>query len=409
MKKLKKLTAIGMAMAMTMSFFTGCSTEGVTLANAFGKKVTSEEFKTEISLRLTAENLSAKEKENTAKIIPMLNNSKLTMNGKINQTSDGKAGKLQADVAVQSGSTVPINMSIWADTNLKDGNPTVKEIIKVPSMLEQQMNGKQYLVLDTADMKKDSSTSMDFDKISKISEDMQQKVSTIVTKSILNIDPGFKLVTDKGSKSMMLPDGEKDVHVFQVKLDDKNFKKLVKSASNGLVNNKETRDFLKDYIITVMQASNLKTEELKTSQAEIEKSFADFEKGLPEFNTKMNNILDSFDGVTLVGSRGIVINYAIDSNGDIVNEQGNIDLVFDAAEFIPVVQRLSGTSDTAKPNKLTGVYNLGIDFNTSSFNINENVEITLPEINDKNSIKFEDLMKEPEAKKTAMVNTLAAR
>lgn len=408
MKKLKKLTAIGMAMAMTMSFFTGCSTEGATLANAFSKKVTSEEFKTEISLRLTAENLSSQEKEASAKVIPMINNSKFTMSGKINQSSDGKAGKLQADVAVQSGN-MPINMSVWADTNLKDGTPEVKEIIKVPSMLEQQMNGKQYLVLDTASMQKDSSTSVNFDKLSKVSEDMQQKLSTVVAKNILNIDPGFKLVTDKGTKSMVLPDGEKDVHVYEVKLNDTNFKKLVKSASTSFVNNKETREFLKDYLITVMQASNLKSEDAKTSQAEIEKAFADFENGLPQFNTKMKNVLDSFDAVPLVGNNGIVIDYAIDSNGDIVNEQGSINLVFDSAKFIPVVERLSGTSNTASQNKLTGIYNLGIDFNTSSFNINKNVEITLPEVNDQNSIKFEDLMKEPQAKKTAIVNTLAAR
>lgn len=408
MKKLKKLTAIGMAMAMTMSFFTGCSTEGTTLANAFSKKVTSEEFKTEIGLRLTAENLSAQEKVDSAKVIPMINNSKFTMNGKINQSSDGKAGKLQADVAVQAGN-MPINMSVWADTDLKDGTPKVKEIIKVPSMLEQQMNGKQYLVLDTESMQKDSSTSVDFDKLSKVSEDMQQKLSTVVAKNILNIDPGFKLVTDKGTKSMVLPDGEKDVHVYEVRLNDTNFKKLVKSASTSFVNNKETREFLKDYLITVMQASNLKSEDAKTSQAGIEKAFADFEKGLPEFNTKMNNVLDSFDSVPLVGSNGIVIDYAIDSNGDIVNEQGSINLVFDSAKFIPVVERLSGTSNTTSQNKLTGVYNLGIDFNASSFNINKNVEITLPEVNDQNSIKFEDLMKEPQAKKTAIVNTLAAR
>ena len=408
MKNLKKLTAIGMAMAMTISVFTGCSTEGKTLSDAFGKKVTSAEFKTEIGLRLTAENLSAEEKNGMATVTPMINNSKMTMSGKVNQSADGKTGKLQADVSVQSGDT-PINMSMWVDSNLQNSKPVVKEIFKVPSVLESQMDGKQYLVLDTSTINKDSSTGVDLNKLSSVSEDMQKKLSTVVAKNILNIDPGFKLVSDKGSRSMTLPDGEKDVHVFEVKLDDANFKKLVKSTSNSLVNNKEMRDFLKDYIITVMQASTLKPEELKTSQVEIEKAFSDFEKGLPQFSTKMNNVLDSFNGVKLVGDKGIVIDYAIDNNGDIVNEQGNIDLVFDAAKFIPVAQRLIGKSNTAAPNKLTGIYSLGIDFNTSSFNINKNVEITLPEVNEQNSIKLEDLVKEPVAKKTAMINTLAAR
>jgi hypothetical protein len=408
MKNLKKLTTIGMAMAMTISIFTGCSTEGKTLSDAFNKKVTSAEFKTEIGLRLTAENLSTEEKDGMATIIPMINNSKLTMSGKVNQSSDGKTGKLQTDVSVQSGS-MPINMSIWADTNLENDKPVVKEIFKVPSVLEPQMNGKQYLVLDTSTMDKDSSTSVDFDKISTVSEDMQKKLSAVVEKSMLSLNPGFKFVKDKGYENIKVPDGTKHVHIFEVKLDDKSFKDLVKYTSNNLVNNKDARGFLKDYLITVMQVSNLKPEELKTAQAEIEKAFSDFEKGLPEFNTEMNKILNAFDGVTLVGDKGIVIDYAIDRSGYIVNEKGNIDLVFDAAKFIPVVQNLNGTSTTASPNKLTGIYKLGIDFNTANFNINKNVEITLPEVNEQNSIKFEDLMKEPEAKKTAMVNILAAR
>lgn len=409
MRNLKKLAAIGMAMAMTMSFFTGCSYEGKTLADALSKKVTSSEFKTEIGLRFTADNLSAEEKEGVTQIIPMINGSKLTMTGKVNESSDGKTGKLQSDVTVKSGSMpMDMNMSIWADTNLENDKTVVKEIIKVPSMLEQQMNGKQYLVLDSKTMQGDS-TSVDFDKISTVSEDMQKKLSAVVTNSIMNFNPGFKFVTDRGYKNIKVPEGTKQVHVFQVKLDDKGFKQLVKYASSNLVNNKDARDFLKDYIITVMQFSNLNPEELKTSLAEVEKSFADFEKGLPEFNKQMNKTLSAFDAVPLVGAKGIVIEYAIDRAGYIVNEKGNIDLVFDSAKFIPVVQNLNGTSTTAEPNKLTGVYNLGIDFDTTNFNINKNVEIKLPEVNEQNSIKFEDLMKEPEAKKTAIINTIAAR
>lgn len=408
MKSLKKLTAIGMAMAMTISFFTGCSYEGQKLADALSKKVTSSEFKTEIGLRFAAENLSAEEKEGMTQVIPMLNNSKFIMSGKANQSSDGKTGKLQADMSIQSGS-MPINMSIWADTSLQNGKPVVKEIIKLPTVLQQQMNGKQYLVLDTASMQKDSSTSADFDKISTVSEDMQKKLSKIVNNTILNFNPGFRVVTDRGYKNIKVPEGTKEVHVFEVKLDDKSFKQLVKYASNNLVNNKDARDFLKDYMMTVMQFSNLKPEELKASQAELEKSFTNFEKGLPEFNKQMTKTLNAFDGITLVGDKGIVIDYAIDRAGDIVNEKGNIDLVFDAAKFIPIVQNLNGTSTTTEPNKLTGIYKLGIDFDTTTFNINKKAEITLPEVNESNSIKYEDLMKQPEAKKTAMINTLAAR
>ena len=135
--------------------------------------------------------------------------------------------------------------------------------------------------------------------------------------------------------------------------------------------------------------SNIKAEEAKASQAEIDKAFSDFDKGLPAFTAQMNKVLNSFDGVPLIGDKGIVIDYAVDNDGYIVNEKGNIDLVFDAPKFIAAVQSLSGTSE---PNKLTGVYKLGIDFNTNTFNINKNVEVKFPEVNSQNSIQYEDLI-----------------
>lgn len=96
----------------------------------------------------------------------------------------------------------------------------------------------------------------------------------------------------------------------------------------------------------------------------------------------------SFDEVPLIGDKGIVIDYAVDNDGYIVNEKGNIDLVFDAPKFIAAVQGLRGTNE---PNQLTGVYKLGIDFNTNTFNINKDVEVNLPEVNSENSIPLEEL------------------
>lgn len=392
MKNLKKLVTIAASLVMVTSLFTGCNYDTKKLADAFSKtnKATSSEAKTEIGLRFSGENLSAEEQEAMNKVIPMINNSKLTMNTKMNQNESATAAKVQADMSMKFAD-MSLDMGVWVDSNTSDGKVAFKEIVKMPSIAASEMNGKQYIVLDSTKMNDVNGMNLDFSKFTQTSEDMQKKLSELVVKNMASFDPKFTLVTNKGSQYMDLPGGEKPVQLYQVRLNDKNLKDLIKYTSNNFINNADAKNFLKDYSIAMMKASNLKEDEVVSAQAEIDKSFADFEKGLPEFSTKMNNVLNTFDNVTLVGDKGIVIDYAVDKNGYIVSQKGNIDLVFDAPKFTAAVQSLSGTSTT--PSKLTGIYKLGIDFNTTTYNINENVEVKFPEITSENSIQYEDLMK----------------
>lgn len=386
MKNLKKLMLVGISAVMTASLFTGCSYEGKALSDAFTKnqKATSLESKTEIGLRFSAENLSAEEQKQMAETIPMINSMKMTMNSKLNQSGDGKTAKMQADLAIKAGD-MPLSMGIWIDANDKG---QFKEIIKMPDVAKEQMNGKEYLVFDSSKMGDPSANNAD---LTKITEDMQKKFSELMIKNMATFDPGFKLVTDKGVGYVTLPEGGKYVQVYEVKLNDKNFKDLIKYSSNNLLDNKDARMLIKDYLMAVTKISAPNADESKTAQAEIDKAFSDFEKGLPQFKDSMNKVLNSFDKVALVGEKGIVIDYSVDNEGYVVNEKGNIDLVFDAPKFIEVVDGLNGTTTQNKP---TGIYKLGIDFNTTNFNINKGVEVKFPELNSKNSVQFEDLTKQ---------------
>lgn len=390
MKNLKKLVTMAASLVMVTSLFTGCSYEAKSLSDAFTntQKATSLECKTELGLRFSAENLSPEEQESVNKVIPMLNNAKITMNSKMNQNKQATAAKVQVDMSMKFGD-MPLDMGVWVDSSTENGKAAFKEIIKMPAIAAAEMNGKQYIVLDSSKMSEANGMDMDFSKLTQTSQDMQKKLSELVIKNMATFNPNFKLVTDKGSEYMNLPGGSKLVHLYQVKLNDTNFKDLIKYTSNSFINNADAKSFLKDYMVTMIKASNLKEEESNSAQAEIDKAFSEFEKGLPEFTTKMNKVLNSFDEVTLLGDKGIVINYAVDNNGYIVNENGNIDLVFDAPKLTSVVQGLSGTST---PNKLTGVYKLGIDFNTNTYNINKNVVVTFPEITNENSIQYQDLI-----------------
>lgn len=398
MNNLKKMAAMAASVVMATSLFTGCSYNAKSLADAFGKtqKATSSESKTEIKLKFSAENLSTEEQESVNKVIPMINDASIVMNTKMNQNESGTAAKAQVNMSAKFGD-MPLDLGMWIDSSSENNKVSFKEIIKMPAAAASEMNGKQYIVLDSSKMNGANGMNMDFSKFTQTSQDMQKKLSELVIKNMASFDPNFTLVTNKGSQYMNLPDGNKPVHLYQVKLNDKNFKDLVKYTSNNLINNADARNFLKDYMIAMTKAANLKEEEATATETEINKSFSDFEKGLPEFTKQMNRVLNSFDNVTLIGNRGIVINYAVDDNGYIVSESGYMDLVFDAPHFIAAVQSLSGTNT---PSKLTGVYKLGIDFNSTTYNINKNVEIKFPEVNSGNSIQYEDLMKQ-DVKETA--------
>ncbi|WP_411682625.1 hypothetical protein [Clostridium thailandense] len=393
MNKLKKLATIAASVAMATSLFTGCSYDATSLANAFSKtqKATSSESKTEINLKFSAENLSAEEQNSVNKVIPMINNASIVMNSKMNQNESATAAKAQIDMSAKFGD-MPLDLGVWVDSSSENDKLSFKEIIKLPAIAQSEMNGKQYVVLDSSKM--NGASGMDFSKLTQTSEDMQKKLSELIAKSMVSFDPNFTFITNKGSQYMNLPDGNKPVHLYQVTLNDKNFKSLVKYTSNNLVNNADARDFLKDYMIAMTKVSNLKEEDSAAAEAEINKSFSDFEKGLPEFTKQMNKVLDSFDKVTIIGDRGIVINYAVDENGYVVSENGYMDLVFDAPNFISTVQSLSGSKGASAANTLTGVYKLGIDFNSTIYNINKDVEIKFPEITDENSIQYEDLFKQ---------------
>lgn len=395
MKSLKKLVVLAISMTMVSSIFTGCSYEGKSISDAYTKtqKASSSEFKTQIGLRFSGENLSTEEQQEMGKVIPMINGSKLTVNGKMNQSNNGKSGKMQADMLLQVGN-VPMNMGLWVDANTENDKVNFKEILKVPDIQSSKMNGKQYIVLDSSNMNKNGTMSTD---VAKVSQDMQKKFSEMIVKNMTSFDPKFKLITDEGNQYWDLVDGARNVHVYEVKLNDKNFKDLIKYTSNSLVNSKDAKDFLKDYLTTVVKVSSDK-QQASVSQADIDKAFSDFEKGLPQFTTNMNKVLNAFDGVTLVGDKGIVIDFAVDSNGYVVGQKGNIDLVFDAPKFISTVESLSNAKNNNTANKLTGVYKLGIDFNTNTFNINKNVEIKFPEINNQNSIQYEELLSQKKIK-----------
>lgn len=405
MKSIKKTAALIMAVCMLAGLLAGCTStvEGKALYDAMVKEksVTSSQSDMQFTLRLDATGLSSEDQEEFAQIKTMLDGAKYSMNIKKTGNADNTVAKAQADINVYFGG-LSMDMGVWADVDMTGSTPKLKEIVKLPAIMtamDPSMAGKEYMVLDLDKLLndpefKDQAQSMDFSKIMKSSQELQPKLAEFLVKYLAQYDPGFKLVTDAGSKDIATPEGIVKAHIYQVKLDDKAAKQLVRYTVNNLANNKDAMDFAAEYLKFVQQLAESSSGD-KESAAELDKAMTDFENQKPAMLEEFNKAMDSIENIKLVGDKGILIEYGIDPNGNIISQSGNMDFVIDVAKLGAVM----GEDVEAG----SGVYNIGIDFNILNYNINKPVDIVLPTVTSENSINLSDTLKTAEAAKEAEV------
>lgn len=92
--------------------------------------------------------------------------------------------------------------------------------------------------------------------------------------------------------------------------------------------------------------------------------------------------MEDYKDIKILGQNGIKIEYGIDNKGYIVHEKGNMDLRLD----------LGNISKAIGEEEVKGIINLGINYNSKSYNINEDIKIEMPSTNKDNSINFVELM-----------------
>ena len=108
------------------------------------------------------------------------------------------------------------------------------------------------------------------------------------------------------------------------------------------------------------------------------------EKELPELKKQFNEFMDTYKDIKIIGDKGIVIEYGVNSDGYIVYEAGNIDLRIDLEAITKAVK------EDLPP--VEGVLNLGIKFETKVSNINKDIRVYIPKVNKSNSIDFSEMM-----------------
>ena len=170
-----------------------------------------------------------------------------------------------------------------------------------------------------------------------------------------------------------------------MKLDDAAFKNLVRYTVNYAIDSKDTIEFIEQYINLVSKIvdTNAK-QEPQLNQEKVNLELDELKKELPSLKEKFNTFMDTFKDVKIIGDKGIVLEYGINSDGYIAHEAGSIPLEVN----IKAIGKAMGEEEPAS----SGILKLDMSFSTKVYNINAPMQIDMPVVNESNSIDITDIM-----------------
>ena len=381
---MKKFSIVAIVLVLSI-VFTGCTNNELDLYKAFNKSqdINSMESDTVLNFTLKGEGFSAEDEQIVQQLVNTLNNSEISIKQKMKQNEEKTAAKAFADMNLNFGG-MKMPMSVWVDTDMSGETPKLVEIIEMPQMLMSGMSpeaaDKKYLVYDFEKITDTSGTGIDYDELMKFSKDFQPKITNFFKDYQKDFKPEVEVVKYRGKKTV---NGE-TLSIYELKLNDESFKDFIKYTVNYTLDNKDAIEFVKEYMNAVIDMVEIPEGEEQPSQEEINMEMDNLEKELPELKKQFNEFMDTYKDIKIIGDKGIVIEYGVNSDGYIVYEAGNIDLRIDLEAITKAVK------EDLPP--VEGVLNLGIKFETKVSNINKDIRVYIPKVNKSNSIDFSEMM-----------------
>lgn len=375
---MKKVSILTLVLALAL-FFTGCTNGELQIYNAFLKSqdILSMESDTNISFKLSGEGLSEENQVMLEEMAEMLNSSKISMNQKMVQNKDKTIAKAKMDMGIDMAG-VKTDMELWVTADMSKDVPEILEVFKLPQMLmasfgEENQN-KEYIVYDINELMESQEAGIDFAEIMDWSKEMQPKLTEFLKEYAENFDSGVKMVEYKGSRAL----NNQVVNIYELKLNDKSFKKFMRYSVNNLIEDENVMKFMTEYMDIVLSTVEVSEDEKQELNKEMDK----MQEELPNIKEGFNKLMDEMDEFKILGDEGIVIEYAINKDGYIVSEKGSMDISLN----------LKDISAKLKEEEMKGIVKLKIEFDTKVSNINQGLEIEMPKLTEQNSFKITDLM-----------------
>lgn len=386
--------SIWVALVVTLGLLlTGCSPTQQELFNAAMKMqdVKSMQQHTTMTFQLTGSGFEPSVQQQVDTAAVFLNGTKLGFDVKTNGNEQKTAVKSQVDMnlALQG---MDITMPIWVDSDLTGDTPIVKEIIKLPQIakasLPPQFVSKEYMVINPFAMDNSELGKLDMTKLMEFSKNFQASEVKFLNSYSKRFNANVDAVSTS-SQYMQTDDGSKLVTNYEIRLNDAQFKEFIRYTVNNVVQDKEAISFVKEFMDSILEMSQIPDK--AKSLSSIDQAFKDFDGNQQaQFLTTFNTVMDQLKNVTLLGDRGLKLDYAI-YNGYFIKESGAINLKFNLAQINQFMNALNGQQSMSVDAK--GTVDLMVNFSTDISGINSPIEIQMPEVNDTNSFDYLDLMK----------------
>lgn len=378
----------------------------ISLVNAQTKTLTDAILKTntatsiesngKLSLNFKAEGLSKQDQQDFAFISEISDNLQVSFNSKLSGNSDGTISRQYVKMSANVGGS-PYSGESWSDINLTGKTPIVKGIVKSPQLFEMMLSPEymdKYMLLDFDQIKKMPEMqaelgNMDFGKMMSENKELQGLILTIFEKYSSQLDLNYSLVSNDGN-------------VYKVKIDDEQFKDIIRKVVNLTAKNRDVQDLIRNLILTQMKNSGALTEEINATKVDMNQMFTTLES--QEFLNEFNQMMDKLQDVKILGDNGINITYTIDENGYIISTKGDMEFVFNMAKL----DKVFGVSATAATSESipTGTYTAGIHLEVNNSNINGKVSIVLPTLTSANSFNIRELFDESQPQPVIVKHTV---
>ncbi|WP_298836388.1 LPXTG cell wall anchor domain-containing protein [Clostridium sp.] len=364
-----------------------------TLSDAILKTnmATSMESNGKLNFNFKTNGLSGQNQQEFAFISELLNNLQVRFNSKLSGNSDRTISRQYVKMSAKVGGN-PYSGELWSDINLTGKTPIVKGIVKSPQLFEMMLPAQymdKYMLLDFEQIKKmpemqSELGNMNFGEMISENKELQQLILTIFKKYSSELHLNYSLISNNGN-------------VYKVKIDDVQFKDIIRKVVNLTAKNKEVQTLIRNLILTEMKNSGASTDEINSTKVDINQMFTTLES--QEFLNEFNQTMDKLKDVKILGNNGIDITYTIDDNGYVTSTKGDIEFVIDMEKL----SKIFGKSSTeAIP---TGIYTVDTNFELNNSNINGKVSIDLPTLTSANSFNIINLLENPNSQPIKVITS----
>jgi hypothetical protein len=403
MKKTIRFTVFIVMLSLLSAIFTGCDFNELRVMDSLQKnnEIKSMESSTELKMSMDLIGASEEELQEASQMLSLVNNSSITINQKTQQDKEKIKG--QVDLNIDLGGMIT-NTSVWVDADTSIDNFKLKEIIKLPpilmmSMPEEDME-KEYFVLDFEELmqevneERSQEENIDMSQLRdlvKFNNEFKKKFNEFLKEFAKDLDFDEKIIKYKGIDRV---DGA-SVKVYELKIDDKTFKRFIKQVAYALIESDSSKELLHEYF-TYIEESIGNIDSANPEELEELKGYSElFNEGISkeekeELLKNIDEVFESFKDIQIIGEKGIVIQLKINKKGYIVNTSGNINIAFDVEAFN---EYSNEGEDILVEQETIPTMDINIEFDSKITNINKDIYIKFPKTTSDNSINYMEVIK----------------